>query len=182
MKSLKRALAALGIVAVIAIMVTLVTPKTAKALVATLVQVVNTTANPAHTQDVSTTAAQIVELRCPQLAGCTQVFPDASTGPTGGYFVPVNQSLVITSVDILPPVPSTFPVFAVLAEAQPLGTYNDREKWLIQTNTTNLFQFPGAGIVVGPQSAFLVIFSFSNNSTLGLDSYTATLHGYLTSN
>jgi hypothetical protein len=39
-----------------------------------------------------------------------------------------------------------------------------------------------SGIVLAPQAAILVDFNFSNNSTLGLDSFSATLHGYFTSN
>ena len=46
MKLLKQAFAALGVVMLIAIFVVLVTPKATHAIVATLVQVVNTSANP----------------------------------------------------------------------------------------------------------------------------------------
>jgi hypothetical protein len=47
---------------------------------------------------------------------------------------------------------------------------------------TTLLQFPMSGIVLAPQTAILVDFNFSNGSTLGFGSFSATLHGYFTSN
>ena len=182
MRFVKQVLAALGIVVVIGIFVALVAPKAAHAVAATLVQVTNSTASPAHSQDVSTTAAQIVEVRCVQAAGCAQVLSNGMVGAPGSFSVPGSESFVITSVDIFPPTPQSFPVFVTLSQAAPLQTYVNREQWVIQTNTTTLFQFPVSGIVLAPQTAILVDFNFSNGSGLGLDSYSATLHGYFTSN
>jgi len=171
-----------GAIALLAVVFALSAPKAAHAVVATLVQVTSSAASPVHSQDVSTTAAQIVEVRCIESSGCSQIFPDGTAGASGSFFVPANESFVITSVDILPPTPQSFPVFVTLSQALPLQTYVNRERWVIQTNTTTLLQFPVSGIVLAPQAAILVDFNFSNNSTLGLDSFSATLHGYFTSN
>jgi hypothetical protein len=181
MRLVKQALAALSIVVVVGILVALAAPKAADAVAATLVQVTNSTSSPAHSQDISTTAAQIVEVRC-LLGGCTQIFPDGTTGTFEDFNVPSNVSFVITSVDILSPAPQSYPVFVTLSQALPLQTYTNREQWVIQTNTSTLLQFPVSGIVIAPQSALLVGFNFSNGSGLGLGNFSATLHGYFTSN
>ena len=162
---------------------TIIGPRAAHAIVATLVQVANTPANPAHTQDVSATAAQIVELRCVGTGVFHQVFTDGSIGTTP-YSVPISQSLVITSVDLLPLTPATQPVFANLYEniEVPSTMFDLREQWLMQTKETNLFQFPLSGIVFVAQSNAFMNFSYADGTIAGLDGYTATLHGYLTSN
>lgn len=71
-------------------------PKAAKAIAATLVQVTNTTANPAIVQGTHLQASQIVNL------SITDDFYLARPGqaPFTDYTVPANQSLVITAADI----------------------------------------------------------------------------------
>ncbi|HEY5380936.1 MAG TPA: hypothetical protein VIJ65_01670 [Acidobacteriaceae bacterium] len=83
-------------------------PKTVHALAAALVQVTNTASNPVVTQNMGQQAAQIIHLRCTQdtigrsgPGGCVLFSPSGNT-ITVPYVVPANQSLVITSVDILP--------------------------------------------------------------------------------
>ena len=61
---------------------------------ATLVEVTNTVAAPAISQDVSHLAAQHVELQC---GGSECVVPSPAPSP---YVVPVGQNFVVTSVDI----------------------------------------------------------------------------------
>jgi hypothetical protein len=87
---------------------TLLAPKAMHAVVATLVQVANTTANPAITQDTTKQASQILTLNC-QPGGippapapsCTQVL---DTGFEAGtqYVVPASTKLVLTSLDYYP--------------------------------------------------------------------------------
>ena len=64
MRFAKRLLMAAGAVALTGLMGTMIAPKAAHAVVSTLVQVANTIANPAITQDTSKTAAQLVNPSC----------------------------------------------------------------------------------------------------------------------
>ena len=187
MNRLLKVLVPLGVAAVV-LVVSIAGPKTVHAIAAALVQVTNNATNPVGTQDASTTAAQIIELHCVQLSSCKQVFPDGTTtGPGTAYLVPAGKSRVVTTVDILP-FPATnqgFPVFAFLytIPAIPGPTQlNNRATWAISTTLSTVFQFPASGIVFGPQTFPDVVFTFVNNSTLGLDNFSANLYGYLTSN
>jgi len=54
--------------------------------------------------------------------------------------------------------------------------------WAISTTLSTVLQFPASGIVFGLQSFPDVTFTFANNSTLGLDNFSANLYGYLPSN
>ncbi len=89
-------------------MLTLTAPKAAHALAATLVQITNTTADPAITQSTNMQASQLVELQLP--GGATL---EPGSGPTAmrqvsmpagqsasDYHVPQGQNLVITGVDV----------------------------------------------------------------------------------
>jgi hypothetical protein len=187
MNRLRKVLLLLGVAAVV-LVVSIAGPKTVHAIAATLVQMTNNATNPVGTQDASTTASQIIELHCVQASGCKQVFPDGTTTAPGSvYLVPAGKSFVITAVDILP-FPATnqgFPVFANLytIPAIPGPTQlNNRATWAISSTLSTVFNFPASGIVCGPQTFPEVIFNFVNNSTLGLDNFSANLYGYLTAN
>jgi len=76
-------------------------PKAAHAVAAALVEITNTAANPAVTQDVSKRAGEIVELICDQQFYQTQYcYPLVGESP---YVVPAGKSLVITTVDLYVP-------------------------------------------------------------------------------
>jgi hypothetical protein len=73
----------------------LVAPTSLRAVAATLVQVTNTAAAPAITQDVSKLSSQSTQFWCPfSFVGCFN-FPGVNTV----YTVPAGKTLVITSVD-----------------------------------------------------------------------------------
>ena len=186
MNWLRKTFIALAGAASIALVISVATPRTARAVTAILVQMTNTLANPGVTQDITTMNAQNVELHCSNVVFlCYQVLADGSTS-IAAYTTPFGSALVITSVDILPnpPGPQSFPVFASLWENASTGP-NARETWVIQTDTSTLLQFPTSGIVLGsPTVQVAPVFKalFSNGSNTGLQSYTANLHGYLTSN
>src|SRR5580700_11168682 len=95
----KRTLMGWGAMALAVTLLILAAPKAAHAIVATLVQVANTSANPAITQDVSRLPSQSVELHCFPNAVCSQIVP--SGGISCCYSVPVGSSLVITTVQII---------------------------------------------------------------------------------
>lgn len=99
--SLAAAIAAAGVL-------TLAVPRAAHAIAATLVQVVNTTANPAIAQDTSKQASQIVTLVCrpavsfPAPNACIQIDGRAHISQTQPYAVPPNSNFVLTSFDYYP--------------------------------------------------------------------------------
>jgi len=106
MKLWQRILKGSGAFALTAILLPLAAPRAAHAIAATLVQVVNTATNPAVSQDVSKLASQNISL-----GGFTEV--NQSTGPfysigvdgslsPAVYTVPAGQTLIITSVDLIP--------------------------------------------------------------------------------
>jgi len=185
MKLLKQAMAVLGTVVVIAAVVALVTPKTAHAIVATAVQVVNTEANPAGTEDISKAASQIVELQCllasaEQVTSCENHSAANGLGP-GAYTVPAGQTLVISSVDIsaLPAGPGTT---AIALFQDHLG---EREVWVVPSTSVTQLQFPSSGIPISSGST-LLIQNVSDNTSITTNGTTAqvamVIHGYLTSN
>src|SRR5208282_3787265 len=99
MRYAKRMLMIAGALALTGILGVAMAPKVAHGLVASMVQVANTAANPAITQETSKQVAQIVELTCGAAnTTCTQVLPDAPL-PTTAYTVPTGQTLVLTNVE-----------------------------------------------------------------------------------
>jgi hypothetical protein len=102
MKPLKnrlvQAVAALGVVATLA----LITPRAAHAIAAALVQVSNTTENPAITQDTSRRAGQLIQLICEASPSTITSCGAGSFANTKApqYTVPAGQNLVITSVEL----------------------------------------------------------------------------------
>jgi hypothetical protein len=97
-----------GAVAVAGGVLTLAVPRAAHAVAAALVQVVNTTANPAITQDTSKQASQIVTLVCrpvisfPTPSACIQMDGRGHFSATQPYAVPSNSNFVLTGFDYFP--------------------------------------------------------------------------------
>jgi hypothetical protein len=178
MKFVKSLLMGTGSVVLAGLVLTLVAPKAVHSAVATLVQVANTTAAPAITQDTSNQASQIITLFCeysnfPQEV-CAQVAANSVINLASQYYVPAGQNLVITSIDFNGPTGATqialnsinatgcsFPCLS--------GTY---ETWTVngQQVTINLSR----GIVVGPTIGPLITTPSSQSIVW--------LHGYLTAN
>lgn len=96
MKFAKSILTGTGSVLLTGLVLALLVPKAAHAIAATAVQIMNTSAAPAITQDTSSQASQIVNLQCidPQ--------PQASFVYFSCYNVPAGQNLVITSMTVTP--------------------------------------------------------------------------------
>jgi hypothetical protein len=130
--------------------VTLAVPRTAHALAAALVEIANTPASPANTQDISKQANQMVQLVCPAaasdgIANCS----DVSGGPQ--YIVKDGQSLVINTVEFIPQSAAEYQVeFLDLAHDNPL------HPWGFAGPNNVQFQYP-SGIVLpaGTQPGFL---------------------------
>ena len=138
MKITKRTLMGWGAIALAVTLLILAAPKAAHAIVATLVQVANTSANPAITQDVSRLPSQNVQLVCTQiLIDCQQILLNGSL--VGSYSVPAGSSLVITTVQINISSTGTNAV-----ELRVTGGI--RGTWVFNSTGTFEFQYP-AGIV-----------------------------------
>ena len=118
-----------------------IAPKAAHGIVAAMVQVANTVANPAITQETSRQAAQIVTLSTSVSAGSfSEVFLLNQLSPQGGttgpsYVVPPGQNLVITSIEFAPSAGSGSLVLVFLNGF----TINTYEQWKIPADSvTNL--------------------------------------------
>jgi hypothetical protein len=177
MKLLKQALAVLGTVVVIAVFAALVTPKTAHAIVATLVDVVNTTANPAITQDTSKQASQIVTLYCPSTASLMPCYQLDEQGvlSTIQYSVPSTGHYVITGIDFAPNGFGTGGAdLALTNNYDTTHTY-----YFIQINNVanfNITQLSFIGLVMGPTTKPAIA------NQVGFSEGSIWLHGYLTAN
>jgi hypothetical protein len=150
----------LGGTAVAVSLLTFTAPRAAHALAVALVQVTNTAAAPAITQDVSKLASQNVQLLCLSSFNCTQILPDGSSG--GPYVVPSGSHLVVTTVQI-----NTTGSTSTQLE-QPGGA---RVSWTLNAAGSFQFQYP-SGIVISSGSTLFM--NFQPDKTY--------LTGYLVSN
>src|SRR5580765_6728162 len=104
MRLAKRTVTGFGALTLAAVLLSLIVPHAAQAVVATLVQVVNTAAAPAVTQDVSKLASQNMSFFS-QLVNANPAFlvSRGKNGVLGSTFtVPAGQTLIITSVNFTP--------------------------------------------------------------------------------
>jgi hypothetical protein len=179
MKFLKSLLMGTGGVVLAGLVLALLAPKAVHAVVATAVQVVNTSANPAITEDASLQASQIVTINCqlelsPAPPLCRQILPNGdlvvALGPNGGYVVPANQSFILKSMDTI-----SFGTVSQIA----IYLYNNAQNSVVAAEEVT----PGAngqisfssGIAAGPGME-VVPHPFPPVTVA------VTLHGYLTSN
>lgn len=168
-----------GGAAVLAVGLTLVAPRAAHGFAAALVQVANTIANPAVTQDTSRAASQIVHLTTSGNAAVNpsvltqlhQYIPGGTFGP--GYVVPTGQNLVITSIEA-----------SVLTAGNDnyLNLYDNtgsgqREFWYLPNVGTTQLQFPSGFVYPAGSSVYVYIGGPSANTQMFVD-----VHGYLTAN
>jgi hypothetical protein len=172
MKVAKNFLLGIGGFAVVTACGLLVAPQAARAVAAALVQVTNTAAAPAVTQDVSKLASQSTQLWCPfSFVGCFN-FPGVSTA----YTVPGGHTLMITSVDFVyqggtVPAPNFYNMYC-----GPTSTLN---------SAVGEWQLPGGS---GPTqytypSGFAVPAGCAINVTSSVQSnYDVIVRGYLTGN
>jgi hypothetical protein len=179
MRFAKRLLMVTGAVALTGLLGVAIAPKAAHAIVATVVQVANTTANPAITQGVPNLASQIVTLTASVGADSfTKVAPFYQVPPQGGssgtvYVTPSTQSLVITSIEFAP-TDGSGNLNLQFLNGFSAETY---EQWKISADSITNLQYP-TGIVIGPNVASVLV-PFSGSTTASFNVY---LHGYLTGN
>jgi hypothetical protein len=131
--------------AFLAAVATMFNPRTAHGLVAALVQVSNSPAAPAITQDVSRLASQNVQLLCVGTSNCSQILPDGSS-PVPTYIVPAGSSLVITTVQI-----NTAGSGSVQMNQANSSGESTRASWTFAAGGSFEFQYP-SGIVLSSGS------------------------------
>lgn len=180
MKFLRSLLMGTGGVVLAGLVLALLAPRAVHAVVATAVQVVNTSASPAITQDTSRQASQIVTVSCalggefaPSFAvSCVQILPNAEPGPitNGGYVVPANQYFVLTGMDTVFNNGATPTRISIWITSGPVST--GVETVLPQAAGQISFS---SGIAAGPGAEVSPVPYAATTATV-------TLHGYLTSN
>lgn len=149
----------------------LAAPRAAHAIAATLVQVTNTAANPAVTQDVSRQVAQLVSLGVTTTGGQPSQFLSFLSNGTyvNGYTVPANQYLVITSVDVSGQGCAPLGVNVGIGNLVLAG-------WTVSSANSVHFDY-ASGIVFPPGSTPLEII-YAPSTCAG----SLALHGYLSPN
>jgi hypothetical protein len=168
----------LGGAAILILALALVGPRAAHAAAAALVQVVNTIANPAVTQDTSKAASQIVHLTTLGKAAVNpsvmtqlhQYIPGGTFGPT--YVVPSGQNLVITSIEASV-LTANVNTYLNLYDNTTIG---QREIWYLPSVGTTQLQFP-SGFVYPAGSSVYVYVGGTTTTQMFVD-----VHGYLTAN
>jgi len=178
MNLLRKFFVPVGGFAIMAILLTLAAPRAAHAVVAALVEVVNTTANPAITQDTSKQASQIVNLYCPSasstLMPCYQLDEDGVLSVTQ-YTVPATSHYVCTSID--------FQSNGLETGGNLLALTNNYDGahsyYLVEINDVskfNITQLSFIGLVIGPTKKPTIV----NGN--GISEGSIWVHGYLTAN
>jgi hypothetical protein len=166
-----------GCAVVFAAALVLAVPREVHAFASALVQLTNTTANPAVTQDISREASQIVHLTTLGKANVsnatmTQLHEYFSGGTFGpGYVVPAGQNLVITSIE----------VSVLTAGDNYLNLYDNtttgqREYWYLPNVGLTQLQFPSGFVYPAGSSVYLYI------GGAGTTQMVVDVHGYLTAN
>jgi hypothetical protein len=158
---------------------TVAVPQAAHAVAAALVQVTNTSASPAITQNVPTLAAQLVDLVNAATPSPGVAVPFYSVSPAGnfnlGYSIPGNESLVITAVDITPSscTPTSYAGITSLAITV---NGSERKSWSVAGQAITHFAYP-SGIVLAAGSTPAIV-----NPGGGPCTVLVELYGYLTAN
>jgi len=176
MRFAKRILMAAGALALAGLLGVAIAPKSAHAVVASLVQVVNTAANPAITQDTSRQAAQVVSLYCAESPALCNQIPEGGgiTGTT--YTVPAGFHLIITSVDIFVITPFTSPGTQMYLQNTSSG--EPYEYFNVPAGSAGASYNLASGISVGPGTGLSLNEAFLSSA----GSVIFYVHGYLTAN
>jgi hypothetical protein len=172
MTRLSKSVLSFASVALTAGVVTLAVPRAAHAVAAAvLVEVLNTSANPAITQSAPSQAAQLVNLQGNTSGPTFSTFVFVSGGiPLGtppSYSVPSNQALVVTDVDIQPS--CSGPVEIVI------GNESESMAWSVSGPNTSHFEYRSGTVFPAGSTPHLS----GSSPACPVD---VRMHGYLTTN
>jgi len=144
-------------------------------------QVGNTAANPAVTQDVTKFAAQSIELVWPNgfIAPSTpvsmyQMSPDGTTSGTP-FVVPAGQKFVLTTLDVLPNGNNSGNIAVGIFNNAFTGAV--REEFNVPDTYTTQFQFPRGIVFSAGSTVGFINFGVSHDYV-----WSPTMYGYLTAN
>jgi hypothetical protein len=173
-----------GGIAVLALLFTLAVPRTAHAILGALVQVTNTAANPAITQDTSKQAAQIVNLVCPLNSGIADCFHIDGHGVVSAsqFVVPSNLHLIITSLVLDSPAQALPVNCQVTLFDKTVGKFNSQFQDLGFSNLSNSLTIPFTPGIVIDGNAQPALSGGCNATSAFFNQPSYYLHGYLTAN
>jgi hypothetical protein len=181
MRLLKQVVAVLGSVTMIAVLMAIIAPKTARSTVAAMVQVANTAAAPAITNEVPHLASQTVMLTTQvSITGGvptnSYLFQLSSNGTQSSsiFIVPSGENFVITSIQFDPTFGSGNSQLSIIEAA----SGNFYETWKVSLDSSTQFQYP-SGLVFRPGTAPFVAFVTGGTANATFSVY---VHGYLTAN
>jgi hypothetical protein len=175
-----------GGIAMLAALLQLAAPKAVHAITTTitamLVQVVNTAAAPAITENVPNLASQIVTLTATLSTSggfasggyFYQVSPSAEVSGTA-FQVPESQNLVVNAIDFDPTTSTTHTHDLALYNAVSFNVY---EEWRPSDSSESEYRYP-SGIVLGPGVVPFIRPASLTDSSFEFKVY---IHGYLTAN
>jgi hypothetical protein len=151
---------------------TLAIPRAAHAVAAAvLVQVLNTSANPAITQSAPSQAAQLVNLQGntsgPTLSTFVFVSGGIFLGPLPSYSVPANQALVVTDVDIQPSCSGPMEIV--------ISNESESMAWSVSGPNTTHFEYRSGTVFPAGSTPHVS----GSSSACPVD---VRMHGYLTTN
>ena len=183
MRLAQRTVTRIGALLLAAGLLSLIVPPAAHAVVATLVQLVNTAAAPAVTQDVSKLASQNMSFTSElDNANPALLISRGKDGVLGSAFtVPAGQTLIITSVNFTPDSASNFAPAVLLQDSSNLnsryGFWSAPGGVTAAGGVSSQFVYP-VGIAI--QSGITPSLRVSQPGFSGI--ITVDLQGYLTSN
>jgi hypothetical protein len=185
MNQLRSFFVPVGGLAILALLLTLAAPRAVHAIAAALVQVVNTTANPAITQDTSKQASQIVTLTCnpapvPAIFTCFQI-DGRGENLTSNYSVPLTTQFVLTGLDYYPFFNTSVGSGTIYISNNAVDSSANLSIYegIVINNLAQQasFQFP-SGIVMGSTAQPVI----TGPSIGTISNAIVTLHGYLSAN
>jgi hypothetical protein len=175
MKRFRKYSFAAAAAAILVAVLTLAAPRAVHALTAALVTVTNTAASPVVSQSVNQLATQNILLIGRANPGTSSSFSRITSDGDdsfAAYVVPSGQSLVITTIDVLPFTTQGIDTFTIFNEP----SANPRETLQVAGAGTTQFQFPSG--IVFPAGVFIQVKGESPSP----DTLLLYMHGYLTSN
>jgi hypothetical protein len=163
--------------AIVAVILTLAAPRAVHAVTAALVTVTNTASSPSIDQGIGQLASENVFLVGFAGRGASDFLrrepPDGSPPPLTPFAAPAGQSLVITSIEVMPNNTQGIYTLELLN-----GASGNSRNYFLRTPPayTTQFQFP-TGIVFPAGQSVQV-----RNESTSPDFVYVYMHGYLTSN
>jgi hypothetical protein len=176
MRQFRKCFLTVAAAAILVVVLTLATPRAVHAVTSALVTITNSADNPAVIQGVSQLTTQNVYLVCRASPGgsnqCVRELPDGTASSTP-FIVPTGESLVVTTVEIIPVGTNQGPYIVAIFN----GRSGAGRKTLVAPPVfSTQYQYP-SGIVFPALESVQLRTDTSNPGDVGM-----FVHGYLTTN